>query len=113
MIWLSSARQTLRRNVSREIDVHTRAERAEVRWPRPSPLARLRWTAKDGHWEREGKIKGAARVGWRNECSCGFAAARGIAAACRFLHASCCSWVESKRAAGPALRLSEDCHVYS
>ena len=76
MIWLSCARQTLRRNVSREIDVHTRAERAAARRPRPSRLPRLRWTAKDGQWEREGKIKGAAREGRRPQSWRGYAAAR-------------------------------------
>lgn len=83
MIWLPSARQTLRGNVSREIAVRARSARADVRRPSPSLLARLRRWATDGHWEREGKIKRAARNRSRNESLCGSAAAPLMTRACR------------------------------
>lgn len=86
MIWLWSARQTLRYKVLPEIALRPRAECAEVRRPRPSLLARLRKWATDGHWEREGKIKGAARDIPVIQHPCGFAAARCQGHACRRVH---------------------------
>lgn len=62
--------------------------RVGLRRREPSPLARAREIAADGHGEREGKIKGGARDCSRSERSCGLGAAPSQADPCCALHAS-------------------------